>query len=160
MNDELDEYQPLENYTDYINEMKEEFDNQKENCTSLYSDIKVLVSSIEKDYPDLNPNCFSDFFQIIEEYYSLFTNIDDILQHFSHLNEQCITHDKIILQREDLINTLKNENVVLNKCCWKREDVATFEYETKLRLFYVLPPIDDRKLDNPELRKFINKLGL
>ena len=133
MNDELDEYQPLENYTDYINEMKEEFDNQKENCTSLYSDIKVLVSSIEKDYPDLNLNCFSDFFQIIEEYYSLFTNIDDILQHFSHLNEQCITHDKIILQREDLINTLKNENEILNQDkAFKDSSIAKLEEEVQL----------------------------
>ena len=133
MNDELDEYQPLENYTDYINEMKEEFDNQKENCTSLYSDIKVLVSSIEKDYPDLNPNCFSDFFQIIEEYYSLFTNIDDILQHFSHLNEQCITHDKIILQREDLINKLKNENEILNQDkAFKDSSIAKLEEEVQL----------------------------
>lgn len=133
MNDELDEYQPLENYTDYINEMKEEFDNQKENCTSLYSDIKVLVSSIEKDYPDLNLNCFSDFFQIIEEYYSLFTNIDDILQHFSHLNEQCIIHDKIILQREDLINTLKNENEILNQDkAFKDSSIAKLEEEVQL----------------------------
>ena len=140
MNDELDEYQPLENYTDYINEMKEEFDNQKENCTSLYSDIKVLVSSIEKDYPDLNLNCFSDFFQIIEEYYSLFTNIDDILQHFSHLNEQCITHDKIILQREalintlkKLINTLKNENEILNQDkAFKDSSIAKLEEEVQL----------------------------
>ena len=68
--------------------------------------------------------------------------------------------NKLVHKKRDIFDTLKNENVVLNKCCLNREDVATFEYETKLRLFYVLPPIDDRKLDNPELRKFINKLGL
>ncbi len=68
--------------------------------------------------------------------------------------------NKLVHRKRDIFDTLKNENVVLNKCCLNREDVATFEYETKLRLFYTLPPIDDRKVDSPELMKFIGKMRL
>ena len=79
---------------------------------------------------------------------------------FYLLEPSTLMVNKLVHKKRDIFDSLKNENVVLNKCCLSREDVATFEYETKLRLFYTLPPIDDRKLDSPELRKFISKIGL
>lgn len=68
--------------------------------------------------------------------------------------------NKLIHKKRDIFDSLKNEKVVLNKCCLRSNDVATFEYETKLKLFYTLPPIDDRNPDHAELIKFISKIGL
>lgn len=79
---------------------------------------------------------------------------------FYLLEPSTLMVNKLVHKKRDIFDTLKNEKVVLNKCNLSREDIATFEYETKLKLFYTLPPMDDRKLDNAELRKFISKIGL
>ena len=40
------------------------------------------------------------------------------------------------------------------------EDVATFEYETKLKVFATIPPVDDRQENIEPINKFIEKMIL
>ena len=67
--------------------------------------------------------------------------------------------NKVLRTNKYILDKLKEEKVVLNKCVLSNEDVATFEYETKLKVFHTLPPLDDRQADIAEIRAFINKLG-
>ena len=45
-------------------------------------------------------------------------------------------------------------------CSLNSEDVATFEYETKLRVFSTITPVDDRQATHEPIKKFISKMNL
>ena len=55
---------------------------------------------------------------------------------------------------------LRNEKVILNRCTLTNQDIATFEYETKLRVFFALPNVDDRQKNIDPIRKLIDKMRL
>ena len=66
----------------------------------------------------------------------------------------------MLRKNKNILETLKNEKVILNKCILSNEDIATFEYETKLKVYYSLPPLDERQKDLAEIKKFLSKIGL
>ena len=133
MLNETKENGPIDDYETYISDMQDEFLNQKENCSSLYMDIKTMISTIEKENPEIDINLFSDFFQIIEEYYSLFSNVSEVLTHFSFLNNQCLNQDKLIKDQEKEIIDLKKENETLNQdTVFKEANIAKLEEEVQL----------------------------
>ena len=133
MLNETKENGPIDDYETYISDMQDEFLNQKENCSSLYMDIKTMISTIEKENPEIDINLFSDFFQIIEEYYSLFSNVSEVLTHFSILNNQCLNQDQLIKDQEKEIIALKKENETLNQdTVFKEANIAKLEEEVQL----------------------------
>lgn len=54
---------------------------------------------------------------------------------------------------------LKGKKVILNQSLLSSNDVATFEYEAKVKVFYNLVPISDRDKNPVELNKMLVKLG-
>ena len=54
---------------------------------------------------------------------------------------------------------LKNKKVVLNQSLLSSNDVANFEYESKIKVFYNLIPLNERDKKLPELNKMLVKLG-
>lgn len=68
--------------------------------------------------------------------------------------------NKVLRTNKFLLDKLKDAKIVLNRCVLSNEDIATFEYETKLKVFHTLPPLDDRQSDIGEIRNFVNKLGI
>ena len=54
----------------------------------------------------------------------------------------------------------KDKKVVLNKSLLTSKDVSDFEYESRLKVFFNMPPLNDRSKENPSLSDFIRKLGL
>ena len=68
--------------------------------------------------------------------------------------------NKMLRKNKGILESLRDKKVVLNKCVLNSEDVATFEYETKLKVFAAIPALDDRQEKNESLIKFINKIGL
>ena len=40
------------------------------------------------------------------------------------------------------------------------EDIATFEYETKLKVLFAIPAVDDRQESIEPIKRFINKVNL
>ena len=68
--------------------------------------------------------------------------------------------NKMLRKNKGILESLKDKKVLLNKCVLNSEDVATFEYETKLKVLYAIPALDDRQEKNESLIKFINKIGL
>ena len=49
--------------------------------------------------------------------------------------------------------------VLLNKSLLSKQDVFDFEYETKTKIFYNLPPLYDQENSNPSLDSLLVKLG-
>lgn len=54
---------------------------------------------------------------------------------------------------------IKNKKVVLNQSLLSSNDVAEFEYESKMEVFFNLPPLDERENDLPALNDLLVKLG-
>jgi len=76
------------------------------------------------------------------------------------LEPSTIMLNRLLRTNKYILEKLKGEKIVLNKCVLNKEDVATFEYETRLDVFYTMPPVDDRQEDIAEVRTLISKLGL
>lgn len=68
--------------------------------------------------------------------------------------------NKMLRKNKSVLETLKKEKVVLNKCVLNSDDVSTFEYETKLKVFATIPPVDDRQENIEAINKFISKMNL
>ena len=67
--------------------------------------------------------------------------------------------NKMMMVEPDILNTLKGKHIVLNKSLLSSKDVLDFEYESRLKIFYNLPPLDDREKDIRVLNAMLAKMG-
>ena len=67
--------------------------------------------------------------------------------------------NKLMLGGPRVLQDLKNKTVILNKSLLKSKDVLDFESEAKIKVYYNLPPLDDRESNNSTLNAFLTKLG-
>lgn len=70
-----------------------------------------------------------------------------------------ISLNKLIRKNRSIFTKLKDEKIILNKSLLNNKDVNDFEYEAKVRIFFNMPPLDERK-KNPILTEFLGKLEL
>ena len=68
--------------------------------------------------------------------------------------------NRLVKKNKSVLEKLRNERVIINKCMLNREDIATFEYETKLKSFYTLPCVDDRQSRIDPINKLVSKMKL
>ena len=54
---------------------------------------------------------------------------------------------------------LKDKKIVLNQSLLSSSDVANFEYEARVKIFYNLAPLNERAKKLPELNQMLVKLG-
>lgn len=66
---------------------------------------------------------------------------------------QLLSHNPRVLEK------YKNKKIVLNQSQLSSKDVLDFEYETKSKTFYSLPPLYDQENDNRSLDGLLVKLG-
>ncbi len=66
------------------------------------------------------------------------------------------------LMRRDrqALERIKDKKIVLNKSLLTVSDVKEFEYEAKIKMFYNIPPLDERKDSQMVLDSFLEKLGI
>ena len=67
--------------------------------------------------------------------------------------------EKLVRLNATAMVGLKDKKVILNKSLLSSADVTTFEYESKLKVFYNLPPLNERSKELPELNELLIKLG-
>ena len=67
--------------------------------------------------------------------------------------------NKLLARDPKFLERNKNKKIVLNQCLLSDQDVADFEYETGLNVFYRIPPLNDQSSNNEALDKFLVKLG-
>lgn len=58
-----------------------------------------------------------------------------------------------------LIQSLKNKKIVLNKSFLSDKEVSEFSYESKLKIFFNIPSVNDRATEQNEIRNFLIALG-
>lgn len=130
-----------------VNKMDFLYFNDNEMISTTSADLpKELMKNQSCDVILVDLNDYDDVAICSEVYY--------LLEPSTLMLNRLLRKNKYILEK------LKDEKVVLNKCILNNEDIATFEYETKLDIFHSIPPVDDRQNDIGEIRTFMSKLGL
>lgn len=86
---------------------------------------------------------------------------DEICSYVLYLVEpSTIKLNKLIRRDRKVFERLNNKKIVLNKSFVTESDVAVFEYESGTKVFYNIPPLDDRKMPQSSINAIISKLGL
>ena len=67
--------------------------------------------------------------------------------------------NKMMMVEPEILETLKGKHVILNQSLLKSKDVLDFEYESRLKIFFNLPPLDDREKDIYILNSLLSKMG-
>lgn len=66
---------------------------------------------------------------------------------------------KLMVLNAAALQGLKNKKIVLNQSLLSSNDVANFEYEARVKVFYNLAPLNERDKNLPELNRLLVKLG-
>lgn len=151
--------------------------------TLIYMLLKELRNNIGNDVYaiELNKKDFSYFnekgmFSISEaELSSKLNQLRDssvVLIDLNNSNQERVCNDIIYLlepstiRLNQLIRTNRNvfeklhgKKIVLNKSMLSNKDVTEFEYESNSKIFYNIPPLDDRSKNNV-LSDFLSRLGI
>ncbi len=67
--------------------------------------------------------------------------------------------NKLMMVTPQTLKTLKDKKVILNQSLLSSKDVLDFEYESRLKIFYNMPPLDERETRNSMLNDFLVRLG-
>lgn len=124
----------------------------------LYFNEPGMISTTTADiFKDVMKNQDNDIILLdLNDYNDL-----DICTEVIYLVEpSTIMINKMLRKNKSILETLKSEKVVLNRCALNSEDVATFEYETKLRVLFSIPNVDDRQVVIGPIKNFVSKLNL
>lgn len=75
------------------------------------------------------------------------------------LEPSTLSLNKLMKRNRGIFSKLSGKKIVLSKSLLTNKDVMDFEYEAKTKIFYNLPPLDERKRNNV-LGDFLARLGL
>lgn len=67
--------------------------------------------------------------------------------------------NKLMTSNRTALSKLKGKKVILNQSLLTSKDVLDFEYESKLKIFFNMPPLDEREKQIQILNVFLSKLG-
>ena len=75
------------------------------------------------------------------------------------LEPSMIKLNKLMMTMPQTLKDIKDKKIILNQSLLSSKDVLDFEYESKLKIFYNLPPLDEREKNIQALKTFLVKLG-
>ena len=124
----------------------------------LYYNDKDMVSSTTQDLSRdiLAKNTYDVIFLDLNDY----EDLSVCTEVFYLIEPSTLMVNKMLKKNKSILDTLKGEKIILNKCCLNDKDVATFEFETKLTVVYTIPPVDDRQENIEVINNIIKKLNL
>ena len=64
--------------------------------------------------------------------------------------------NRLVRDDRDIFIKLKGKKIVLNMCLLDEKDISDFEYEANTKIFYSIPPVNDR-IRNSQFSDFIRK---
>lgn len=88
------------------------------------------------------------------------TTVKDICTSVFYLMEPSVIKLNTLMRRNrTIISTLKDKKVILNKSLLNQKEIAEFEFESGISVFYNMPPLNDRKR-NAVIADFLKKINL
>ena len=144
----------------------------KNELSKHYSVVAIEVDKTDFSYfrdKDLVSTITSDVGSVINKYRDKNVIIVDInnslvaegfCQEVLYLIEPTIIKlQKLMVLNAAALQGLKDKKIVLNKSLLNANDIANFEYESRVKVFYSLAPLNEREKHQPELNKLLVKLG-
>lgn len=151
-------------------------------ATSLIYMLKKVLSSyysvmaLEVDKRDLTYFKDKDTLTIkddeINNIISKYNSIDIFLLDLNKSNKEYLCTDvlylvepsilklnKLAIINPKIINDIKGKKVVLNKSLLSESEIADFEVETRIKVYYNIPPLNDKKDNSDILSPLLEKLG-
>lgn len=151
-------------------------------ATSLIYMLKKVLSSyysvmaLEVDKRDLTYFKDKDTLTVkddeINNIVSKYNSIDIFLLDLNKSNKECLCTDvlylvepsilklnKLAIINPKIINDIKGKKVVLNKSLLSESEIADFEVETRIKVYYNIPPLNDKKDNSDILSPLLEKLG-
>ena len=151
-------------------------------ATSLIYMLKKVLSSyysvmaLEVDKRDLTYFKDKDTLTVkddeINNIISKYNSIDIFLLDLNKSNKQYLCTDvlylvepsilklnKLAIINPKIINDIKGKKVVLNKSLLSESEIADFEVETRIKVYYNIPPLNDKKDNSDILSPLLEKLG-
>ncbi|MDD2391334.1 MAG: hypothetical protein PHU94_00140 [Bacilli bacterium] len=119
------------------NELKSIASNEIGNFINMYKDVEIIII-------DVNDSISADPF--IGEYIYL-------------IEPSIIKLNRLMLVNPTLLQRISKEKVILNQSLLASKDVLEFEYESKLKVLYNLPPLNDRDKESFAMNQFLFSLG-
>ena len=75
------------------------------------------------------------------------------------LEPSTIKLNKLMRRNHNIFSKLQQKKIVLNKSLLTNKDITDFEYEAQTKVFYNMPPLDERQ-KNPVVDDFLSRLGI
>jgi len=96
---------------------------------------------------------------LCEEYMKVYNNFTSLKD--NHSIQPCSLPSKPSMSKikQLYLKKLKGKRVILNQSLLSSKDVMDFEYESRLKIFYNMPPLDEREKKNKTLNDFLIRLG-
>lgn len=121
------------------------------NDKSLISTITSEVGSVINKHKDKNAIIVDINNSIVAEGFC-----QDVLY---LIEPSIIKLQKLMTLNATALQGLKDKKVVLNQSLLSPSEIANFEYEARVKVFYNLAPLNERSRKLPELNKLLVKLG-
>lgn len=88
------------------------------------------------------------------------TGVESLCSDIVYLIEPSVIKlNKLLINDRNALAKLKGKKVILNQSLLTSKDVLDFEYESKLKIFFNMPPLDEREKQIQILNVFLAKLG-
>ena len=89
-----------------------------------------------------------------------YEDVDICTEVYYLIEPSTIMINRMMRKNKGILERLKDQKVILNKCALNSEDISTFEYETKLNVVFAIPPVDDRQENIEAIRRFASRINL
>lgn len=110
-----------------------------ESVLSKYSAYDIILVDLNTASSNIEGSC-GDVLYLIEPTYVKLNKL--------------IRRDRMIFQK------LKGKKIILNKSLLDQKDITDFEYESNSKVFYNVPPLDEKKKEHKVLSNLLGMLGL
>lgn len=84
---------------------------------------------------------------------------DDCDEVFYLIEPSIIKINKLINRNRNIFKELNGKKIILNKSLISSKDVKEFEYESRSKIFYNMPALNDRDNNSDIVNQFLNKIG-
>ena len=121
------------------------------NDKALVSTITSEVGSVINKYRDKNVIIIDINNSLVAEGFC-----QDVLY---LIEPSIIKLQKLMTLNATALQGLKDKKIVLNQSLLNSNEIANFEYESRIKVFYNLAPLNERDKKLPELNKMLVKLG-
>lgn len=129
------------------------------NDFSYFNDSELLSTSANQ-LPQLKSR-FMQFDIVLIDINNSSVDLDGTCNEVIYLLEpSTIKLNKLMRRDRQALEKIKDKKIVLNKSLLTMSDLKEFEYEAKVKMFYNIPPLDERKDSQMVLDSFLAKLGL